>query len=407
MTPHESELRSVLTRDAESIDATGDFAEAAMTLERQRRRRRRTLAGTAVATATALAVGIPLALSERGPGGAIPAGTSSPTPTSSSPTASPEPTPSVGQATASREAYAVGNVLHIGDRVVRLPRGTIVEQFAVLEGGGVVVASHVGENPWVSAILDATGRQLTKLPDGVDDWRVSRDGTKVFYADNGRTFVVDARGKALNSLETDKSGVALIGDRLYFGGPSGEGETGLVWNHVTGVTQAAPGHIAAVSDDERLAALYWMPPSDDPTSGCWAVVDLKKAGTPKLHGDHCGTASKPNRFQPLTFSPDGTQLLGSNNIDGGHWFASSLVTVTDGSVIFGHDGTDESKIVSGWGMRWSDDGATVLFSRNTSSPLSPVTGNDLVRCTVALSCTEVAPNKSMTNRLFPHYILPR
>jgi len=69
MTPNELDLRQTLQEDASRIDATGDFATAAIGLERRRTRRRTTL--TAAAAAIAAVVVPVLFWSPSGPTGGL------------------------------------------------------------------------------------------------------------------------------------------------------------------------------------------------------------------------------------------------------------------------------------------------------------------------------------------------
>jgi hypothetical protein len=418
MSPNETDLRAGLRREADRVDAVGDFATAAIALERRRGRRRQVTA-VAAGVVAALAVAVPIAISAgRGtsPVRPVPASatsseptpTSGPTPTSepaptSAPTSEPGPPPTVPSVDAST-IFALDDTIRVGDKVFHLEKGTQVENLSVLANGGFVLQSHLtsGASQSELELLSPQGHLVKPL--GVSgSYAVSADGTRVAAQDGQsmKVTVVAPDGSGLGTRTDDRTPVAVVGDYVYLGGDSTT--KSVEWNYVTGQTRTLPGHVVAVAADRSRAALQWMEASADPMGDfCWAVIDLTRADFRTLI-ERCGKKGNPELFQPTAFSSDAAYLVGSNYVDGGFWFSAAVVRVSDGAMVLGGAG---DRVVAGWTWRFDDDG--LVISRNTSAPKSEE--NTLQRCSLDLNCTQVAPPLMVAVRggtVDPRYVVPR
>lgn len=410
MSPNETDLRAGLRHEAERVDAVGDFATAAIALERRRGRRRgAAIAATAFVAAAALAV--PLGLSSlRGtaPVTPAPARTSQQEPTTPTGLASQSPTPSAtggtGPTAAASGVFALDDTIHVGDTVIHLTKGTAVENLAVLSNGGFLVQSYktVGPRESQMDLLSPQGRVIKHL--GVSgSYAVSPDGARVVARDGrGRTTTVySVDGTVLGQRTDNRRPAAVVGDYAYL---NSNGETtSLEWNYVTGATRELPAGVVAVSADRTRAALQWIAASADPMGDfCWAVIDLTR---PDFHTliERCGPKGNPEWFEPMTFSSDGAYLLGTNYLDGGDWFSLGIVRATDGAMVLGGSG---SHLVAGW--TWRLDGDALVISRNPTAPKAEQ--NSLQRCSLDLKCVQLAPPRPVGGGAevpAPRYVVPR
>ncbi|MDV3221745.1 hypothetical protein [Intrasporangium sp.] len=418
MSPNELDLRQTLQEDAARIDATGDFATAAIGLERRRTRRRTTI--TAAAAAVAAAVVPFLFWSPTGPTGSLapattpsPSASASPTPSataSGAETTTPTvtTTPPAPPVTATPEnTYALDDTIVVAGRKIPLERGTVVESLVVLSNGGFLLQSHMstGASQSEMEILDADGRTVAALGDS-GFYAVSRDGTRVLYRNglDDTVRVAGADGDPIAERRDDRSPAAIVGDYAYLNADASQ--PGLEWNYVTGETREVPSHIVAVSDDRTRAALQWELPSDGQEPGCWAIVDLTQQAFPTLV-EQCGPEGNPTHFQPSSFSSTGTYLIGSKFIDGGHWFIPGVFRASDGRDMLG--GTPE-KPISAWSWRLDADEQSLVISRNTAADVfGGEPRNTLQRCTLGMDCTTLQPELELTDPLgmSPRYVVPR
>ncbi|WP_353509411.1 hypothetical protein [Intrasporangium sp.] len=427
MTPNELDLRQTLQEDASRIDATGDFATAAIGLERRRTRRRTTLTAAAAALA---AVVVPfLFWSPNGPTGGLAPATSpsasvSPTPSatgSATPTpsmtrsADPVPTTPTAPTTeapstnvpvtaTAQNTYALDDTIVVEGRVITLDRGTVVNRFSVLSNGGFVLESQLGSKPTELEILSPAGRTITTVSRQGGSYVASRDGSIVVAETRfeGPVVVLSPDGTELARRSGAGSPVAVVGEYVYLGGQSAEHTT--EWNYLTGETRKLPRYITAVSTDRRVAALDR--PLNDGYDTCWAVVDLTQASFPMVR-EHCGRQGNPQIFRPREFSADGTYLVGEKYIDGGYWFIPAVYRVSDGTDMLG--GTPE-KPIAGWSWRLDDDGTSIVISRDTAPDVTVDPAmNTLQRCTLAMACTTLQQELPLTDSLGmqPRYIVPR
>lgn len=416
MTPNELDLRRTLQEDASRIDAPGDFAAAAIGLDRRRTRRRTTL--TAAAAAIAAAVVPILFWSPSGPTGGLapatnPSASVSATPSATAPV-TPAPTATTpaqpttdAPATATPEnIYALDDTLVVAGRTLPLEKGTAVETLSVLSNGGFLLQSHMttGASQSEIEILDSGGNTVTALGSS-GMYAVSADGSRVLVrnGEDDRMRVFDPNGKAIAERRDNRMPAAIVGDFAYLNADSSQ--PGLEWNYVTGETRDVPSHIAAVSNDRTRAALQWFEPTvDGMDSVCWAVADLTKSDFPRLI-ERCGPEDNPTGFMPNAFSKTGTYLVGSKYIDGGHWFIPAVFRASDGEDMLG--GT-EQKPISGWTWRLSDDETSLLISRNTAGDVfADPAQNTVQTCSLAMECTEVLPELPITQESQARYTVPK
>ena len=419
MTTHdrEHELQTLLRQEADRVEVPGDFAPSAIA-RRHRDQRNRAVLGAAVAV-TAIAIAVPSLWSTRGPSPApaLTTSTSVPSPTGSLPSQTPTPSvptsplkgpPPVDDVATRSNTYAVDDTIRVGDTVIRLDKGTIVESFAVLSNGGFVLMSRLStpDAQTELEILSPAGKTVRAVRDG-GSYVVSPDGTRVLVkSGTSNALSVYAPDGSLVAQRQDPREVgAVVGDVAYLNGDESQGS--LEWNLTSGATRKLPAHIVAVSTDRTRAALSWTVPTDAFEDFCWAVVDLTRPGFPKTI-ERCGQSGNPTMFQPTAFSSRGTYLVGSHYVDGGFWFSAGVVRVSDGAVVVG--GAGEADLVSGWSWHLEADESTFVISRNTSSPVSPATRNTLQRCTLAMDCTQAQPPlavKDTNGFTEPRYVVPR
>jgi len=417
----ERELRATLRRQADTVDVPGYFAPAA--LVRRRRDQRAKAAIGAVVAAAVVAVAVPTLWSAQGPGPSpapaqptsttsIPSPSSSvptPVPTTPAGTESPQaPTASPSGAVATRgTAYALDDTIRFGDTVLRLEKGTVVENFAVLANGGFVLQSHLstGSSNSEMEILSPAGRTVRAVGQS-GMFAVSPDGTRVLVmSGSANTMVVYAAdGTVVGQRQDTRMVGAIVGDVAYLAGDDAEGS--LEWDVATGETRKLPAHLVAVSSDRTRAALQWFVATDAMDDVCWAVIDLTKPTFPRTI-ERCGAGENPTSFMPGSFSANGTYLVGSHYVDGGFWFSAGVVRVADGQVILGGSG---GQVVSGWTWHLDADESTFRISRNTSEPLSPATSNTLQTCRLSMECTETRPPVDLSDRgglTEARYVVPR
>lgn len=411
-------LRSTLGAHAEQVRVTGDIAGRAITLER--RRQQRTATGGIAVVAT-LAVVSPFAWwSVRAPQPPVAPATSSPSTSdatgTSTPSESGSPTPSGGATSpsslsglplrAADDTYALDGAIRVGDTVIHLEKGTVVENLAVLSNGGFFLQSHLstGVSQSEMEVLSREGRTVQALgPAGMAV--VAHDGSGIIAKSglSGTVVAYAPNGSVIARRVDSREPAAIVGDHAYLNGPT----SSLEWDIRTGVTRTLPAHVVAVSPDRTRAALQWEPPDGNGTSpGCWAVVDLTSPDATTLL-KRCGTDGNPTWFMPSSFSSHGTYLVGNNAVDGGYWFLAAVVRVSDGAVIVGGSGTP---VASGWTWRLTEDETALVISRNTTDPVAPATHNTLQRCTLAMTCTDLQPELPLDRHSdppAPRYVVPR
>jgi hypothetical protein len=427
-TPDQQEhsFQTLFRRQADRVDVPGDFAPVAIA-KRRRDQRNRAALGAAAAVAV-IAVAVPAVWSSRSGTSPVPALTASttsvPSPSSSVPTTpattaattpagtdSPNPSATGSAPPASPVAnrsnsYALDDTIRVGDTVIGLEKGTVVENLTVLANGGFVLQSHLGTGSQSEIeILSPEGSTLKTI--GISGtYAVSPDGTRVLAKSGAAdTLVVyTADGSLIGQRRDSREVAAIVGDVAYLTGEASRGS--LEWNVETGATRELPAHLVTVSADRARAALQWFVPTDAMDEVCWAVVDLTKPSFPRTV-EKCGAGENPSMFMPTAFSSKGTYLVGSHYIDGGDWFIAGVVKVSDGEVVLGGKG---DKVVSGWSWHLDDDESTLLISRNTSDPVSPATSNTLQRCSLSMQCTAVQPEVDLADRggvTDPRYVVPR
>jgi hypothetical protein len=426
MSPNELDLRQTLQEDASRIDAPGDFAAAAIGLERRRTRRRTTL--TAAAAVVAAAVVPVLFWSPSGPNGGLapatsPSATVSPTPSATPtpsvsktadpvPTTPAQPTTEAAPSTAApavatpKNTYALDDTIIVDGRVIRLERGTVVSKLSVLSNGGFVLESQLGENPTEIEILSPAGKTIKAVSREGGSYVTARDGSIVVSETRfeGPVVVLSPEGTELARRSGAGSPVAVVGEYVYLGGETAEQTT--EWNYATGETRELPRYISAISEDRTRAALSWPVPNQEGYDRCWAVVDLAKAALPTLI-ERCGQRENPQIFMPDSFSADGTYLVGNKYVDGGYWFIPAVYRASDGKDMLG--GTPQ-KPISGWSWRLDDDEASIVISRNTASDVTVEPAkNALQRCTLDMACTTLQQELPLADTLGmqPRYIVPR
>ena len=291
----EHELQTLLREHAARVEVPGDFAPAA--IARRRRDQRNRAAIAAAAAVAAIAVVVPAVWSSRSGPSPVPALTTSttsvPSPSSSvpetptetpsgTPTGTPTSGPAAGPVATRSNTYALDDTIRVGETVIRLEEGTVVENLAVLANGGFVLQSHVGASSSQSEveILSPTGRTVKALGSSAT-YAVSPDGTRVLAKSGaGDTLVVYAPDGSVIGQRKDVREVAgIVGDVAYLNGDASRGS--LEWNVETGATRELPAHVVAVSPDRTQAALQWFVPTDAMDDVCWAVVDLTRPAFPK------------------------------------------------------------------------------------------------------------------------------
>ncbi len=379
------------------------------------RPRRHLPAIVAVIAAVVLVAAVVFWSVTRSPDGVSPAGpTTSPTTTTGTPTTSTgtrtttvaSPTTGTPQGV---DAYAVGEALRIGDRTIQLPAGTAVIDFAVLEGGGVMLASSTDAGRTTTyAILGPDGATVrdiegptTDRPGSLSRWAASHDGRRVLFSTGERATVYTAAGTVVSERPETRQASAIFGDRAYLrpDDPTST-ESSIEWDVAAGTTRALPNGVRAVSRDGRLAAINWHPPEmGDGYASCWAIIDLN-AGTRKVL-ERCGGV-----FLPEAFSANGTYVIGENYLDGGDVENLAVARAEDGSFAVG--GPDRPNWFLGWSMRMSEDEQSILVARNTS----PATADrplqvTLVRCSLDMQCTTVEPERRFEWLARPPYVVGR
>jgi len=432
MSPSELDLRQTLHHDAERIDATGDFARAAIVLERRRARRRTTI--TAAAAVTALAVATPMIWSNLRTGTTPAPATSSTAPVSPSPSPSPsatatgsptseEPTPAettrpgpaptadsdakpkvaatLGAGSASGTppiAYVLGGIFHDGDRRITLPATTGLRTVARLAGGGVIMVSTTDEGVSTARFLDATGSEVARV--GSQSFTVNTDGSRVAITDaKGAVRLVDARGDVLASLTTgdaEARATGIWGTTVYIATIDAKGKSAtLAWDTTgTSTDKVVDGSFADVHEGRSLAIL-WPNQEYDPGNTCYGIFDLK-AGA--VNHWSCG------EFAPTHFTGDGAMVVGPNVADGPGSSNWKVASADDGSILMTVAAPDGQ-----WSPAWRGAGSadaivvTPLSDRDTrqtiascvvstgacTTDLAPVTVSredaDLMRFPITLS----------------------
>lgn len=362
MSPNENDLRATLREDAERIDAGGDFATAAISRER-RRVRRRVIAGAAAAALVAAAT--PLLWSSGQPDvSPVPANPTSTAPlasapTSSRPTAPGTTTPSPSWSTAApstrprgtptydsnvgaspavsvefdgprgtpRTGYAVGGVLHDGDRTVPLPVSTGVQYVARLVDGSVLVYAPTEGRAEPLIIVNGSGAVVARFAD-VQDVAVSDSGSRIATADaSGTLRLRDVTGRSLASFATADPNVTvsgIVGDSVYYLRSGSKGWATRVWHSTTG--KDAPlvsGRIRAIHEASSLA-IVWPNQDFDPQHTCYSILDLKRGTTRYVS---CG------EFAPTHFTGDGSMVVGPNVADGPGASSWKVASAENGKIL--------------------------------------------------------------------------
>jgi hypothetical protein len=369
----------------------------------------------AVVAAAALVAGLVFWSVTTSPDGVTPAGpTASPTTTTVTPTTSTwTQTTTVAPPTTGTpqldEAYAAGDRLRIGDRTIQLPPGTTVIDFAVLDGGGVMIASSTDAGRTSAyAILGPDGRTLadidapaTDRPGRLARWAASPDGRRVLVSTGERAIVYSAAGAVVSERAETRQAAAIVGNRAYLrpDDPTST-ESSTEWDVAAGTTRALPNGVRAVSRDGRLAAINWHPPElGDGYASCWAIIDLEGRFQKAL--ERCGGS-----FLPDAFSATGTYVIGENYLDGGDVDNLAVARADDGSFAVG--GADRPDWFLGWSIRMSEDEQSILVARNTS----PATADrplevTLVRCSLDLQCATLEPELRFEWLARPPYVVGR
>lgn len=405
-----SHAEQVISTEAGCV-AAKDASPASPVVVGHRRVRRHGIAKASAAGLIALAT--PLLLSCGGPaGGPVTPSTASTsgTATSASPTTTATTaTSATTSASALQDAYAVGDTLRIGGRTIQLEHGTLVHDFAVLDGGGAMVQSTMGKasTPIEYEIVDPTGHTVrhldaptTNLPGHVVRWAASPDGRHVLLTNGQRATVYDAAGTVVAVRSDSGTAGAIVGNHAYLQpAPTDQAVRSTDWNIATGKTRVIPNRVWAVSRDGRLAAVRWHPPGADGYQGCWAILDLEAPFAKKF--EHCRSY-----FEPRAFSATGTYVIGDNYLDGGFVNNLAVARADNGTFVIG--GAERAKWYLGWSMRMSEDERTVLVARDTNAPSSD-THLDvvLIRCSLTLTCTTVQPKRHFELIGRPPYMVAR
>ncbi|WP_404388731.1 hypothetical protein [Humibacillus xanthopallidus] len=389
----ERDLRAALSRQADTVDVSGDFAPAAI---RRRRRDQRTKGVLgAVAAAAVVAVAVPTLWSAQGPGPspapALPTSTSlvSPSPTGSAspttppPTTSPpsSPTPSAGppptrDSDAAPEtsidlafgpvtgspatAYVVGGVLHDDGRTVKLPVSTDIRAVARLVDDRFVVHAPADTRSTTTWVVGSGGEIVKTLTD-VQDVIASADGRRLVTVDRtGVLRLLDSSGEELESHAAgspDTSASGIFGATVYFTRIDAGGRVSTrSWQTDTGaVADVTDGRFQSVQESVGLALLY--PNQDyDPDNTCYAIFDLR---TSSVRWWSCGS------FAPSHFGDGGRVVVGPEVADGAGSTTFKMADVRDGRVVARVSLTDGA-----WSPAWSgrDGRALVLTLLDRESP---------------------------------------
>lgn len=402
-----SHAKKVISTEAGCVAARDAFPASPVAVG-HRRVRRHGIARAGVAGLIALAA--PLLLSCGGPGGG-PATTSTTSTPGTSTSASPSTTTSTTTTSspALQDAYSVGDTLRIGGRTIQLEHGTLVLDFAVLDGGGAMVQSTMGKasTPIDYEILDPGGHTIRHIdaptrntPGHVARWAVSPDGRRVLFTTGQKATVYEASGAVVATRSDPGDAAAIVGDHAYLRPAVGdEALRSTEWNIATGKTRVIPNRVWAVSRDGRLAAARWVPAGADGYQGCWAILDLGAGFAKKL--ERCG-----GYFEPRAFSATGTYVIGDNYLDGGFVENLAVARADNGSFVIGGEG--RANWYLGWSMRMSEDERTVLVARDTSpANADPPLDATLIRCSLALSCTTIQPERHFELIARPPYVVAR
>lgn len=364
MTPHESDLRSVLADDADRIDAIGSFAGAAIALDKRRARRRVAVTSAGVAVA-AIAVALPLVLSGTRPERLDPVGTTNPSvvgsttpvPTTTDGTRAPVPVPSDSPAETTQPgpaptfnsnlanspettlsfgpttgtphaAYVVNGVFHDGTRTVQLPHADGIQYVARLDHGGVLLYAPAEGRTKPLVVVDESGTTLASFGD-VQQVRASGDGTRFATVDpSGTIRLRDSRGDLVKSYATKDADAmvgGVLGDTVYFSRTDSDGEgTTFAWHTTTGTeSQVTEGRITAVHAGSSMA-IVWPSQDYDPDNTCHVVYDLK---ADQESYTSCGM------FAPTHFTADGQFVVGPEVADGAGAASWKVARVSDAEIV--------------------------------------------------------------------------
>jgi hypothetical protein len=373
MSPNELDLKSTLHEDAQRIDAIGDFATAAIGLERRRARRRTTVG--AVAAAATLAIAAPQVWSNLGndvrpvPATSTnvvdptpsPTGSATPQPSVTQPTpaettkpgpaptadsnAKPKTTATIGTGAATgtpRVAYALDGVFHDGNRRVTLPTVTGLRSVARLAGDGVLIESSTDDGRATARFLDASGKEVAKATS--QGFTVNEDGSRVAITDTTGTIrIYDAQGNVSATLRTgdqNARATGLWGTVLYYAtveASSGKSAT-RAWDTTGTSTRAVVDGSFADLHEGRGLAILWPNQDYDPGKTCYAVFDLKAEA---VNYWSCG------EFAPTQFTADGEMVFGPNVADGAGASNWKVASAADGSILMAVEAPD-----SVWAPDW-------------------------------------------------------
>ncbi len=408
MTDIDPRLRTELGHRADQIEVTGDFASRAIEIEHRAHRRRVTTA--TLGSALALAVTAPLVYSAMTPEATqpVPANsttvtTPAPTPTSSAPiptSSAPAPTASaptaiptfdtgteplatarvkLGPATGTPDVpYAVDGVLHDGDREVPLPAKASIYDLFRLDHGGAFVRWNA-ETGGGSALVDASGKEIASLAD-YTSVVVSEDRTRMLAAGPiGVLRVLSSSGDVLAERKTPHVPGALLGDLAFAG--AAEGPETLVWNTRTGETRTIKGTVRDVNAQRRIAVVLEPQVVPNPSEVCYSILDVDTLDT---RSRACGPVA------PISFSPQGTYLLGTGTFDGGGPLSLDVMRVDDGRRVLRFDDS-----IGAWSFRMNEAETAITVSASEGGPEAP-TNNALVRCDLTGSCISVGDSRKMT-----------
>lgn len=421
--PSNDQLHQQLAAHVEHVHASTDLTGPAMARAGRIRRRRHTLAATGAATAV-LAVTAPFVwwnlqgndptpvpatttTTTTGTSTSTAAPTPVPTETSAAPTATtPTTTPAAPSYAELADSYAVGDTLRVGGKTIQLERGTRVHDFAVLDGGRIMLTSSMDDETTDHEILDPAGRTLRRIdapasdaPGRVTRWAVSPDGTRILFSTGEQVTVFDPSGGILATRSSPGEATAIVGDRAYLrGGDLDREAPSTEWDVATGGTRELPSGVRAVSRDGRLAAISWPGEYDDYRS-CWAIIELDE-GFRKVF-ERCGGV-----FIPQTFSAKGTYVVGQHYIDGGDVYNLAVARANDGTIVVG--GEARADWFLGWTMRMSEDEQTLLVARNTTAEGADRANEvALVRCSLDLGCTTLEAARTFTTIGRPPFVVAR
>ncbi|ADU49379.1 hypothetical protein [Intrasporangium calvum] len=382
MSPSELDLRQTLHHDAERIDATGDFALAAIGLERRRARRRTTIA--AAAAVTALAVATPMIWSNLRTGTTPAPATSSTAPVSPSPSPSPsatatgsptseEPTPAptldadAPPSATSRPSFTavagapdVSNVHGTTVHDLVRHREVTLEVAADSQLGGVnglfadgsVLGSVLAAGDWDVVVWDgATGAVRARLAAGTV-LTFDSAHTRATYIDGAeRLHVIRADGTVVATApRPGLLAVGIIGDVVYVNDIRSERQQGYTWNLRTEALEPFDGRFGPAHAGSGL--VVFLPAPDAGSGTCFRLLDAR--ADLAVRWTACGD------FYPTAFSPSGELLVGGLGIDGGSPYDLWVMRSSDGARVLHVDANRTGLMLTGSAVDDRDQALTVV-----------------------------------------------